>query len=56
MVKESLKDSWLLRFNDMNFEGKKILLVHSSASFGRYTCSIQHKDGKIVNTDYSYLD
>ena len=56
VVKESVKDSWLLGFSDMNLEGKNILLVHSSASFGRYTCSIEYKDGKVVNTDYSHLD
>jgi len=55
-IKESLKDSWLLKFREFVLDGKNIVIVHSGASYGRYTCFIEYKDGKVLNSNYTFLD
>ena len=56
-IRDTLNDMRLLRYIDLtNNEKNNVLLIHSSASFGRYTCSIEYKDEKVVKTDFVYLD
>lgn len=55
-ITDSLKNSWLLRYSDRKSKNKNIIHVHSPSSFGRYTCFIEYKDGKVIKTEYLHLD
>lgn len=56
-VTSALNDSWLLRYNNFQSNDKKnIILIHSGANFGRYTCRIEHEREKVIKTEFTFLD
>jgi len=45
-----------LKYSNFKSGENKQILVHSSASFGRHTCSIEHRHNKVVTSDYLFND
>ncbi len=35
---------------------KELVIVHTSKAFGRFNCSIEHKDGKVLSARVAILD
>jgi hypothetical protein len=38
------------------YKGTMQVLIHSPSSFGRYTCDLELKNGKVSNVEFVYLD
>lgn len=45
-----------LKFSNFENDKKQVIIVHSAASFGRHTCTIEHRDNKVVASEYLFMD
>ena len=55
-VIQEIENSWYLEYRDFDRDNINIILVHSPSNFGRHTCKIEHKNGKVLSTSYLFLD
>lgn len=56
VVTDKIKSLGSLRYSDFEQNNTQKIMVHSSASFGRHTCTIEHKDNKVVASKYLFMD
>ncbi len=55
-LKGRIKNETSLKISVGEKDDKKFLLLYSAANYGRHTCLVEYRDGKVTRHEYSYLD
>ena len=45
-----------LKYSELEDKGLQKLLIYSPKSFGRYTCTVEFSNEKIIKSEYLFLD
>jgi|JI9StandDraft_2_1071091.scaffolds.fasta_scaffold157255_1 hypothetical protein len=55
-LRQRVANAYVIQGRERKDGQKTALLLHSSYSFGRYTCDIRHSGQRVTQVRYSFLD